>query len=346
MDSDTQQDDRALALQGPPPHKLELDLGMALEAARAGAWRWDPATDAMSCNQRMRKLCGLSRDAAVTFDVFLARVRREDRSRTRDALLQTFHDGVAREVECGLADSSAGIDRWISIEGGPCAIAGATMQMLGIARDISARKLSEARKDLAAREMEHRIQNVFTVLTATVSLSQRCASTPQQLADSLRSRIGALARAQALLKDVRSAGCVWLHNVIEGELAPFVDLGRMSINGPRLRLGGPQAVAMNVIVHELTTNAVKHGALAHPDGRLTVDWRIEPSMSTDCLVLRWKEHCGGVVAASHGGGLGLKLLTASARETLRGDILLEFEKTGLVATLIVPASQLTDNGLA
>ena len=331
------EDDRLHAPDEPEP----LDLNLALDAARTGAWQWDPATDAMNCDGRMRKLCGMSGDASVTFDLFMSHIRREDRGRTRSGLLRAFNDGELRQIECRLDASSEGLDRWIALCGRPCALVGGfDMHMFGTARDISARKVHEADQELAERELEHRVQNVFAVVSAIVSLSERLSNTPHELALSLTTRIGALARAHGLLRSARSGESIELRRIVEGELAPFTDLSCISIHGPGVRLDGAQAVAMNAIAHELTTNSLKHGALAHPGGRVSIDWTVETSLSTDCLVLHWKELCSSPLAARKSDGLGLKVMKLSARSNLRGDILLEFTGEGLLATLVAPLSHL------
>ena len=67
-----------------------------------------------------------------------------------------------------------------------------------IGRDISDRKRAEERQDLLLREMDHRIKNLFALAISIVSLSGRSASNVQDLVRSLRERLSALARAQAL----------------------------------------------------------------------------------------------------------------------------------------------------
>jgi hypothetical protein len=162
----------------------------------------------------MRKLCGIPCDAAMSFSLFLAHLRREDRDCTRAALLQGYHDGAWRSIKCGLAASSADVGRWVLLEGRACASPGSAKRMFGTARDISARKIAEGERDWAAREMEHRLQNTFATTIALVSLSERFAATPKQLANSLQARIGALARAHALLHRTRSGDPVSLREVI------------------------------------------------------------------------------------------------------------------------------------
>jgi two-component sensor histidine kinase len=324
--------------------QYQIDLDRALEAARIGIWQWDPATGAMSCNRRMRKMCRIPREPALTFELFLSSLCTEDRNRTRISLLQTFRDGATRSIECRLAEPDAAADRWIVIEGRPCSVEGSTLQMVGAAQDISARKSMDAQRELAAREMEHRIHNVFMVMNSIVELSAPFAVDSRQLARSLEARICALARAHGLLRSAQAQGTVELQHLIEGELAPFTALSNVAIRGEQVRLAGRRAVAMNMIVHELTTNAAKHGALSHAGGRVSIDWTIESSMSTECLVLRWKEYCAHDIKPPADKGIGVKLLTSSARANLRGDILLEFESDGLHATLVAPLSYLTKGG--
>ena len=267
----------------------------------------------------------------------------DDRRRTRDALLQVLKDGQPRLIECRLG---AGTDRWLAIDGLPCASIGARMRMLGTARDISMRKSAEAQRELAGCELEHRLQNFFAILTSVVSLSARSARTTQELASSLQARIGALARAHSMLRDARAGVHAELRQVIEGELVPFTGLSNVSIEGPVVHLDDKRAVALISIFHELTTNALKHGALSHAGGHVTIDWTIETSMRTDCLVLRWKEDCSAPAAGPRHAGSGLTVLRAIARDSLRGDILLDFESAGLTATLVAPLSPPISAGLA
>jgi two-component system CheB/CheR fusion protein len=106
-----------------------------------------------------------------------------------------------------------------------------------------------------------------------------------------------------------------------------------------VELGGRQAVMMNVIVHELTTNAAKYGALSHSDGQLSIDWTVDPAMR-GAFVLYWKEQCRHSIAPPLDRRFGLQLLRSSARGGLHGDVSFEFGSTGLTATLVAPASHL------
>ncbi len=323
------------------PQGIRMDL--AFDAARIGVWEWDPATGAIICNRHMKSMCGIPANTLVTFDSFIANVCPEDRDHARSSLLQAVQEGGSQSMECRLLNPNAAADRWIVIEGRAYSIPGPAVHVIGTTQDISARKSADAQRDFALRDLEHRMRNVFSVLTSVISLSLRSAATPKQLAAALQARVGALARAHQLLSAADVSGAVPLRQVIEAELGPFTGLSTVTLCGPPVKLGNRQAMAMNCIAHELTTNAVKHGALAHPQGQLFVRWSIEPSLHTDCLVLRWKETCSDEVAAPVRLGLGSKILSVSARLSLRGDISLDFERDGLLATLVVPMPCLTGN---
>ncbi len=336
--TDTQMNNCIHSASGPQGMRMDL----AFDAARIGIWEWDPTTGAIICNRYMKSMCRMPVNAPVSFDDFLANVCPEDRDHARSGLMQAVREGQ-QSMECRLLDPGAALDRWVSIEGRAYAIPGQAVHVIGTAQDISARKNADAQRELAMRDLEHRIRNVFSVLTSVISLSQRSAATPKQLATALQARVGSLARAHQLLSAADVSGAVSLRQVIEAELGPFTDLSTVTLCGPAVELGNKQALAMNCIAHELTTNAVKHGALSHLEGQLFVRWAIEPSLHTECLVLRWKETCSDEVAAPVRLGLGSKILSVSARLSLRGDISLDFERDGLLATLVVPMPCLTGN---
>lgn len=324
----------------PGNESQHLRTDLACDAADIGVWQWDPSTGAMNCNRHMASLFAMQDGTRITYEHFLASVHPQERDRVHSTLMRAVHRAGAQSVECRVPGPDAAVDRWVALLARAYTAAGEAVHVVGTAQDISARKNTDQLREFAMRELEHRMRNVFSVLTSVIALSLRSAATPKQLATALQARVGALARAHQLLTAVDASGEVTLREVIKAELGPFHDLGAVIVCGSRVGLGSKQAMAMNCIVHELVTNAVKHGALSHPDGQLFIDWAIEPSQHEDCLVLRWKESCSHEVAAPLHFGLGSQILSASARESLGGNIALDFERNGLRATLTAPMSRL------
>jgi PAS domain S-box-containing protein len=171
-----------------------------------------------------------------------------------------------------------------------------------IARDISERKRRERHIALLAREVDHRSKNLLALVQATVQLTQ--ADTADELKAAISGRLQALANADTLLSQSRWEGAD-LHRLIAEELSPYSQEGgeRTRISGPNVMLEPMAAQSIAVAIHELTTNAVKYGALSAPTGLVRVEWR----RPTDGgLVLRWEETGGPPVRQPTRRGFGTR----------------------------------------
>jgi PAS domain S-box-containing protein len=169
-----------------------------------------------------------------------------------------------------------------------------------IARDITERKRAQEQQTLLIREMSHRVKNLFTVTSAMVMLSARSAGSPEELAKAVRARLAALARAHELTrpglidKEEQGGKDTTLHAVVQTIFAPYLDPERRSgyepliISGPDVPIRGNAITSFALILHELTTNAAKYGALSSPTGHIHVDC----SASGGKLRMTWKESGG------------------------------------------------------
>ena len=163
-----------------------------------------------------------------------------------------------------------------------------------IARDISERKRAEERIQLLAREVDHRSKNMLSLVQATVRLAQ--GETPEDLKTAIAGRIQALANAHELLALSDWVGAD-IRSLVTQELSPYCLEGelRAEIRGPSLILKPKSAQSIAIVLHELTTNAVKYGALSISAGRVQVDWSRAPDGS---LVIVWTESDGPPVTAA------------------------------------------------
>src|SRR6202161_1881232 len=145
-----------------------------------------------------------------------------------------------------------------------------------IARDITEQKRREEQIKLLARDDEHRTKNLLALAEATVHLTN--GETAAELKSALEGRLRPLANAHTLLAQSRWAGAD-LRNLALEELSPYRaeddgrDGSRARIEGPSLMLEQQPAQAIALALHELTTNAVKYGALSIPSGRIALTWR-------------------------------------------------------------------------
>lgn len=198
-----------------------------------------------------------------------------------------------------------------------------------IARDISERKQKEDRIALLAGEVDHRSKNLLTLVQATVHLAQ--GETPDALRASIKGRVSALANAHALLALSRWVGAD-IRNLINGELLPYcsVDQTRAEIVGPNLLLKPKAAQSLALCLHELTTNAVKYGALSENAGRIRIEWSLA---AEGRLVILWTEIGGPSVERPSRRGFGTRLVEQIVQGELKGKVRFDWHADGLVCEL-------------
>jgi CheY-like chemotaxis protein len=131
--------------------------------------------------------------------------------------------------------------------------------------------------------------------------------------------------------------------LVDEELAPYrgADGARIVLAGPSVFLEPDKAQTLALALHELATNSVKYGALSGTDGKLEVRWRLEGGVTT----LSWRESGGPTVRAPSEQGFGTRIINASIKHQMGGDVLLDWRPEGLHCTLSLP-SKAAGNGAA
>jgi two-component sensor histidine kinase len=219
---------------------------------------------------------------------------------------------------------------------------GASIQQA--AQTIGAREadLRRSRNEMRTvmRELTHRSLNLLTVIQLIARQSGRTTQDFGQFMDSFTARIAGLAQSHDLLvsEDWRS---VSLDNLVHSQITAF-----MSRSDPRLHVGGPaldlrpQAVQhLGMALHELATNALKHGALSTASGRLDVHWQFaKDENGEDRLRMTWEETGGPPVERGAHNGFGYAVIETLAPTGLGGTAHLDWRREGLVWTLDVPLS--------
>jgi PAS domain S-box-containing protein len=202
-----------------------------------------------------------------------------------------------------------------------------------IARDITDRKHKEAQIALLTREVDHRSKNLLALVQATVNLSK--GNTAEAVKASIAGRIQALSNAHSLLSQSRWEGAA-LDRLVREELAPYVkeDDLQARVCGPRQMLDPDTAQSIAVALHELTTNAVKYGALSVSTGNLAVTWRVA---ANGRLIISWTESGGPPAKTPSRQGFGTRVMDQIIRSQLKGDICFEWRREGLVCEISVPS---------
>ena len=200
-----------------------------------------------------------------------------------------------------------------------------------IARDITERKRTEAHISVLAREAEHRAKNVLATVQAIVHLTE--AETVADYKTAVEGRVQALANVHTLFVKSHWSGAE-LHDLVTKELAPYRkgDGTRVAIDGPAFALEPDTAQTIAVVVHELTTNAIKYGALSVIEGRIVVSWTLNNSGR---LVLRWTETGGPAVSTPMRKGVGTRVIASMIKQA-GGEIRSDWHPTGLLCEISIP----------
>jgi PAS domain S-box-containing protein len=213
-----------------------------------------------------------------------------------------------------------------------------------IARDITELKKARERQRLLLREMSHRVKNLFALAGSIVGLSARSATSVDQLAQSARERLSALARAHSLtflhgIEGAATPSPTTLQSLARTIIAPFdePDGPRIVLSGIDAEVSAAAASSLALLLHEFATNSAKYGALSSASGTVKVDVGEEG----DTIVLRWVERGGPRVSPPTGiEGFGGVLSRIAVANQLGGEITRDWKPEGLSIRLSVPRSRL------
>jgi PAS domain S-box-containing protein len=224
---------------------------------------------------------------------------------------------------------------------------------IGSVLDIGDRRRAEEARDLLARELSHRIKNIFMVTGGLAALTARGDPAAEVFAALLQARLRALSLAHDLVRPelgaVPSGGGSTVHGLLRALLAPYAEAPhadsplaasggvRVAVEGQDAPMGYVAASTLALVLHEQATNAVKYGALSRPSGRV----RIVTRMGAGVLELEWIETGGPAVTGPPvRQGFGTVLAGRSLRGQVQGHMEHDWRAEGLVMRLFVPAAGL------
>ena len=238
-------------------------------------------------------------------------VHPDDRDRCRKTFLKAFAARASFEKEFRLKRHD-GEYRWIFDRGVPRFTPdGSFSGYVGCGTDITERRQTQQRLNLLVSELRHRVKNLIAIMQSIMVRTMIEDRSIAEARDILQGRLLALGRAQDLLTRANWHGAP-LRGIVEAELAGFSE--RLDITGPDIMLNAGATQTMALALHELATNAVKHGALSCQGGRVEVRWAVSGHDSDARLKLRWQESGGPPALAPQRKGFGLTLLSGALME--------------------------------
>ena len=196
-----------------------------------------------------------------------------------------------------------------------------------------ARRQLEARHELMIRDMRHRSGNLFSQLLALFSQTARTSRSIADLSEKYRARVLALADAERLVTE-GGGGPVPIMDLLSTLLGPYLE--RISFFGQNVELEPDPVFNLSAALHELVVNAVTHGSLSRPAGRLELNWTVSRTQRGLTLTLDWIEKNGPPARRPRRFGFGSRLLTLLIERQLNGEVTRSFTRTGLTVHMVVP----------
>jgi len=201
-----------------------------------------------------------------------------------------------------------------------------------VAGAIQRRQL-EQRHELMIRELRHRSGNLFSQLLALFSQTAKNSRNMAELTSNYQARVMALANAHRLITEAGWKSTS-LHELLRVVLGPFLD--RTSLNGPNVDLDPDPTFSLSAALHELVSNAVKHGSLSRPHGRLELTWSVARTHRGMTLTFDWVERNGPPARTPRRTGFGSRLIRLVIERQMNGEVHASYTRDGFSIRLIVP----------
>jgi PAS domain S-box-containing protein len=304
------------------------------DSAPAPVWMTSAAGGITFANEAFAEFAGIDAEALLG-DAWIGMIHPEDiaevgarRAAARGAPEGPRAYGFEARFRCG-----DGGYRWMVANARPQIDARGQFQgYIGMAMDMTETKAAEARQRLLINELNHRVKNTLASIQSIVRQTLRADETPVRVRERLIERLLAMSAAHDVLTRESWEGAA-LDDIVRQGVAPFIDdrePGRVSIDGPSLRVGASTALSLALAVHELATNAAKYGALSIPAGKVAIAW---DQAGEDGAVLTWAERDGPPVTPPDRKGFGTRLLDRGLSADLGGQPKLTFDVEGVRAVL-------------
>jgi PAS domain S-box-containing protein len=308
----------------------EQARSLALAAGQMGSWEWEVGTDEWIWDEGQYRIFGVDPwNFHVTAKNIRGLVHPDDWQALAQAVQRLSKSARTQQIEFRVLRPN-GETRWcIGTAAASVDAAGRVVRISGVAIDVTDRKEAEERQALLAREVDHRARNALAVIQSIIRLTR--ANSVDDYVAAIEGRIKALARAHTLLSDSRWHGAD-LATLVAEELAPYRAGDKVAIGGPDISLQPSTAQGLALALHELVTNAAKHGALAAVTGKVSLNWQLRP----DALLLNWAENGGPPIAPPAARSFGLRVIRASIEQQLGGEATFDWDPKGLRCSFSIP----------
>jgi PAS domain S-box-containing protein len=313
----------------------EARLQEALTVGAVMAFEWDPCNGLSQRSENAAQILGFDPHQTFTADQFFARIHPDDRACFKALIHKVSVDSPCYSVTFRFIRPD-GREVWLEeTSKAEFDTAGRVARLKGLTRDITRRKQAEERQDVLIAELDHRVKNVLARVAVVAMHTRQGSGTMDEFVRALGGRIQSMAAAHSLLSQSRWYG-VGLTDLIRHQLAPYTTDANTTICGPDVMLTSAETQAVAMVIHELVTNAAKHGSLSSPDGRVSVSWDRSGTDAAAILTIAWRELGGPAIAATVQSGYGSSLIRDLIPHELGGTVDLVFASDGACCKIEIP----------
>lgn len=303
-------------------------IDAAHAAGQIGTFELDVALNTIRISDEFREIYGLPEDSTPSVPFLESLIVEED-----EALIShedTRGTGTASlNVVYRIRRASDGAVRWVSRKASfEREAGGRPLRMFGAVQDVTEQAVINL-------EIGHRLKNMLAMVMALAAQTLKGVSDREPVR-AFEKRLVALGVAHdALLTQFWVAAP--LSEIVSGVIGLLGQAARVETDGPMVTLGPKAALGLSLLVHELTTNAMKHGALSEEGGRAILHWRVDTQASEPVLVVEWREEGGPPVARPARKGFGSRLISLGIMGT--GDATVSYLQSGLQARFAAPLAK-------
>ena len=299
-----------------------IQLSLAGKAALVGSYSYDANTEMMQISEGYVAIHGFPEGTTeIARSECLAGVHPDDMGRAEQARSEAFRacrGEYSAEYRIVRPDDEM---RWVETR---CFISydseGRPQRVVGVSIDITERKRVEEQQGKLVAELDHRVKNVLATVQAIAAQTLQASSTMEHFVAALDGRIRSMGLTHELLSHRRWRG-IPLAELVERELAPYATGSNTEFSGPEVMLSVEAGQTIGMVLHELVTNAAKHGALSASSGRVSIDWRLPLNGSaTGRMALTWRETGGPLVLSPSKSGYGMDVVRSVIPYELGGTV--------------------------
>lgn len=317
-----------------------VQLALAGKAALVGSYAYDTHTEIMQISEGYAAIHGFPEGTVeIARNKCLATVHPDDIEQVNRLRSEAF-DVHRSEYSVEYRIIRAGGEvRWVETR---CFIsydtAGHPHRVVGVSIDITERKRVEEQQRALLAELDHRVKNALSTVSALVSHTRQGSRSVADFVAALDGRIRSMAATHELLSFHRWHG-VSLMELVRREIAPYASRNNIDINGPDILLKPEAGQAMAIVIHELATNAAKYGALSTKNGRVSVRWHLNGQRRSH-LAFEWQEIGGPLVVAPGKSSYGTSAIRDLIPYEFGGTVDLVLAPGGVRCRLELPADWL------